>query len=228
MTSWMNSPTFVPNPSRLLVGVLLHVRGDFRRHRSFPGCWRRWCRSYRPNLLSIFVYLLTSSSSASRLEVSENSVASLSAKVCVNSERVNVQACSVTTSDDIAFEPSMDRMQSLISVNPNAAHGSSSGYISKANFRIRLFCRADEKYQVCGKYSQARCCLSRSLSAMCRSRFMWLLMRTVSLHCGQTFKMKIRVRVVRLPRSPRSQLLSYSAQSDNRRSPSWLSMSRAR
>lgn len=100
------------------------------------------------------MYLLTSSSSASRLEVSENSVASLSAKVCVNLERVNVQACSVNTLDDIAFGPSMDRMQSLISVNPDAAHGSSSGYISNANFRIRLFCHAYEKCQVYGKYSQ--------------------------------------------------------------------------
>lgn len=43
-----------------------------------------------------------------------------------------------------------------------------------------------------------------------------------------TFKVKIRVRVVRLPRSPRLQLLSHSATSDSRRSPSSLSASRAR
>lgn len=75
MTSWMNSPTSVPNPSRLLVGMLLHVRKNSWRRRSSPGCWKRWCRSYRSNLLSILVHLLTSSSSASRLKVSENSVA---------------------------------------------------------------------------------------------------------------------------------------------------------
>jgi hypothetical protein len=50
---------------------------------------------------------------------------------------------------------------------------------------------------------------------------------SVTLLCP-TLKMGIRVRVVRLPRSPRLQLLSHSATSDSRRSPSSLSASRAR